>query len=384
MGLSMKSGRKASVKEVALVFFKLGLIAFGGPAAHIAMMEEEVVNKRKWITRQHFLDLVGATNLIPGPNSTEMAIHCGHERAGIAGLVVAGVSFIFPAVVLTGFLAHLYVEYGSVPEVTPFLLGIKPAVIAIILSAIYKLGKTALKNIQLAILGLIVIVASLVGVNEIIAILGAGIMGMLWFSIERSFKPEGLHSLFLVSLFSTTPVLANQISTVKLFGVFLKVGAVLFGSGYVLVAYLDGELIEKLGWLTRQQLLDAIAIGQFTPGPVLSTATFIGYQIQGLWGALAATTGIFLPSFLFVLLLNPMVPKLRSSPLAAGFLDSVNIAAVGIMTAVTFALGKSVLVDWRSWVILVVSVGITFGVKKANALWIVLGGGILGYVLRFF
>ncbi len=384
MGLSMKSGRKPSVKEVALVFFKLGLIAFGGPAAHIAMMEEEVVKKRKWITRQHFLDLVGATNLIPGPNSTEMAIHCGHERAGIAGLVVAGVSFIFPAVVLTGFLAHLYVEYGSVPEVTPFLLGIKPAVIAIILSAIYKLGKTALKNIQLAILGLIVIVASLVGVNEIIAILGAGIMGMLWFSIERSFKPEGLHSLFLVSLFSTTPVLANQISTVKLFGVFLKVGAVLFGSGYVLVAYLDGELIEKLGWLTRQQLLDAIAIGQFTPGPVLSTATFIGYQIQGLWGALAATTGIFLPSFLFVLLLNPMVPKLRSSPLAAGFLDSVNIAAVGIMTAVTFALGKSVLVDWRSWVILVVSVGITFGVKKANALWIVLGGGILGYVLRFF
>ena len=252
------------------------------------------------------------------------------------------------------------------------------------MSAIYKLGKTALKNIQLAILGLIVIVASLVGVNEIIAILGAGIMGMLWFSIERSFKPEDLHSLFLVSLFSTTPVLANQISTVKLFGVFLKVGAVLFGSGYVLVAYLDGELIEKLGWLTRQQLLDAIAIGQFTPGPVLSTATFIGYQIQGLWGALAATTGIFLPSFLFVLLLNPMVPKLRSSPLAAGFLDSVNIAAVGIMTAVTFALGKSVLVDWRSWVILVVSVGITFGVKKANALWIVLGGGILGYVLRFF
>ena len=196
MCLSMKSGRKANVKEVALVSFKLGLIAFGGPAAHIAMMEEEVVNRRKWITRQHFLDLVGATNLIPGPNSTEMAIHCGHERAGIAGLVVAGVSFIFPAVVLTGFLAHLYVEYGSVPEVTPFLYGIKPAVVAIILSAIYKLGKKALKNIQLGVLGLIVILASFAGVNEITAILGAGIMGTLWFSVERSFKDKGLQSVF--------------------------------------------------------------------------------------------------------------------------------------------------------------------------------------------
>jgi chromate transporter len=380
----MRNGRNGSLKEVALVFFKLGLIAFGGPAAHIAMMEEEVVDRRKWISRQHFLDLVGATNLIPGPNSTEMAIHCGHERAGIAGLVVAGVSFIFPAALLTGFLAHLYVQYGSVPEVSPFLYGIKPAVIAIILSAIFKLGKKALKNIQLAILGLIVVLASFLGVNEITAILGAGIMGMLWFSIEGGLKSKGLQSVFPISLVSSAPVLASQISTVKLFGVFLKVGAVLFGSGYVLVAYLDGELIEKLGWLTRQELLDAIAIGQFTPGPVLSTATFIGYQIQGVWGALAATVGIFLPSFLFVLLLNPVVPKLRSSSLTAGFLDSVNIGAVGIMIAVTISLGRSVLVDWRSWVVLVISVGVTFGVKKVNALWIVLGGAILGYMLRFF
>lgn len=363
--------------EVAQVFFKLGLIAFGGPAAHIAMMEEEVVTRRKWMSRQHFLDLVGATNLIPGPNSTEMTMHCGHERAGWKGLFVAGICFIFPAMVFTGALAWLYVTYGEVPAVEPFLYGIKPAVLAIILNAIYKLGKKALKNWELAVIGILVIIVSFLGLNEITAILGAGILGLIWFGGIK--KIGDFKNLLPVSYFALTQT--ASITSTKLFMVFLKIGAVLFGSGYVLVAYLDGELVEKLGWLTKSELLDAIAIGQFTPGPVLSTATFIGYQINGIGGALAATAGIFLPSFLFVLILNPIVPKLRRSPLAAGFLDAVNIAAVGIMIAVTFGLGMDILIDWRGWLIAILSILITFLIKKISAIYIVIAGALLGYLL---
>jgi chromate transporter len=373
---------KGKLTEVAGLFFKLGLIAFGGPAAHIAMMEDEVVTKRKWITRQHFLDLVGATNLIPGPNSTEMTMHCGHERAGGPGLFVAGVCFIFPAAVFTGFLAWLYVEYGKVPAIGPLLYGIKPAVIAIIISAIYKLGKKALKNWQLGIIGASVIGASFLGVNEISAILAAGVVGLAWLGFIRNRNNKTLKSFLPSILLSAGASTVKAVSNAKLFLVFLKIGAVLFGSGYVLVAYLDGELVEKLGWLTKQELLDAIAIGQFTPGPVLSTATFIGYQINGFWGAITATTGIFLPSFFFVLLLNPIVPKLRESALAAGFLDAVNIGAVGIMIAVTFRLGAEILVDWKAWIIAILSIIITFIFKKVNAFWIVIGGAVLGYVFN--
>ncbi|MCM4157321.1 chromate efflux transporter [Gramella sp. AN32] len=369
------------LKEVAGLFFKLGIIAFGGPAAHIAMMEEEVVTKRKWMSRQHFLDLVGATNLIPGPNSTEMTMHCGHERAGWKGLFVAGACFIFPAVVLTGILGWLYVEYGKVPAIEPFLYGIKPAVLAIILSAIYKLGKKALKNWQLGVIGVLVITASFLGVNEIMAILGAGAIGLLWFGVPKMLKKADSTFIFPLGIAGSLSLAVQGISNTKLFLVFLKIGAVLFGSGYVLVAYLDGELVEKLGWLTKQQLLDAIAIGQFTPGPVLSTATFIGFQVNGLGGALAATAGIFLPSFFFVLLLNPIVPKLRNSALAAGFLDAVNIAAVGVMIAVTIKLGEAVLTDWRAWLIAILSIVITFTFKKVNVVYIVLGGALLGYLL---
>jgi chromate transporter len=366
--------------EIVQVFFKLGLIAFGGPAAHIAMMEKEVVDKRKWMDRQHFLDLVGATNLIPGPNSTEMTMHCGHERGGWKGLFLAGISFIFPAVVLTGLLAWLYVTYGKVPAIEPFLYGIKPAVIAIILAAIFKLGKKALKNWQLGVIGAAVIAVSLAGVNEVTAILGGGIIGLLWFGIAGDGKAK-LKSITPLILLKAGAAAAPAFSTTKLFLVFLKIGAVLFGSGYVLVAYLDGELVEKLGWLSRQELLDAIAMGQFTPGPVLSTATFIGYQVDGFWGALAATAGIFLPSFLFVLLLNPIVPKLRKSALASGFLDAVNISAVGIMVAVTFNLCQNILIDWRAWTIALISVLVTFAFKKVSSLWIVIGGALLGYGL---
>lgn len=373
--------KEAHLSEVAKLFFKLGCIAFGGPAAHIAMMEDEVVTKRKWMSRQHFLDLVGATNLIPGPNSTEMTMHCGYERAGWKGLFVAGTCFIFPAVVFTGILAWLYVEYGKIPAVEPWLYVIKPAVLAIILAAIYKLGKKALKNWQLAVIGIAVIIASILGVNEITSILGAGLLGLIWLGIPKLNKVPKANFLAPAFIITAISGSAKAISTSKIFFIFLKIGAVLFGSGYVLVAYLDGELVEQLGWLTKTQLLDAIAIGQFTPGPVLSTATFIGFQLNGIYGAMAATLGIFLPSFLFVLLLNPIVPKLRKSVLAAAFLDAVNIGAVAIMIAVTYRLGDEILLDWRAWLIAILSILITFLVKKMNALWIVSGGALLGYLL---
>lgn len=370
------------LKELASLFFKLGVTAFGGPAAHIAMMEDEVIEKRKWMTREHFLDLVGATNLIPGPNSTEMVMHVGLQRAGFAGMLVAGICFIFPAALMTGILAWFYVQYGSLPAIEPFLAGIKPAVLAIILGAIIKLGKKALKENWYAVIGLGVIVAALFGINEVFAILAGGIIGMLAIQMSRRM---GFNSFLLFPL-GALPLLQTQvtegISAIKLFLVFLKVGAILFGSGYVLFAYLEGELIQGLGWLTEQQLLDAIAAGQFTPGPVLTTSTFIGYQIYGLPGAIAATVGIFLPSFLFVYLLNPLIPKLRESKWASAFLDAVNISAVGVMIAVLIDLGQSTLIDWRAWLIAAISVAITFGTKKVSSMWIIAGSALLGYLLH--
>ena len=374
--INMNSNNK--LLEVAKVFFKLGLIAFGGPAAHISMMEKEVVNKRKWMTSEHFLDLVGATNLIPGPNSTEMTMHCGYERAGWKGLFVAGLAFIIPAVLMTGTLAYFYITYGKIPDVAPFLYGIKPAVMAIILGALFKLGKKALKNWQLGSIGAMVIISSFLGVNEVTSILCAGLVGMIWFGRGGAISARSIAPILLLQ---TTPVLIKKVGLGKLFFVFLKIGAVLFGSGYVLIAYLDGELVENLGWLTKPELLDAIAIGQFTPGPVLSTATFVGYQIDGYWGAILATLGIFLPSFLFVLLLNPIIPKLRKSKLTRGFLDAVNIASLGIMAAVTLQLGYDVLIDWKSISIAIIATGITFGLKKVSSFWIVIGGSAIGYLL---
>lgn len=369
-------GNPSALKEVASVFFRLGLIAFGGPAAHIAMMEEEVVEKRKWMDRQHFLDMVGATNLIPGPNSTEMTMHCGYQRAGIAGLFVAGFSFIFPAVVLTGLLAWAYVEYGEVPAVKPFLIGIKPAVLAIIAAAVLKLGKKALKGWELGALGLLVIAASFAGANAVFALLGAGVIGALYFQIKKGLK--GPTSALLPLLLPASTTALAQISTMKIFWVFLKVGAVLYGSGYVLFAYLDAELVMR-GWMERQELMDAIAMGQFTPGPVLSTATFIGYQLGGFSGALAATLGIFLPSFFFVLILNPLIPKMRKSAFLGHFLDSVNVAAVAIMVVVLLQMGWDTLNDWRPIAIAALGMLATFGPKKMNAMWVVLGGAFLGF-----
>lgn len=375
------------IKEISLLFLKLGFIAFGGPAAHIAMMEDEVVTKKKWMDRQHFLDLIGATNLIPGPNSTEMAIHTGYHRGGFWGLIAAGISFILPAVLITGLLAYFYVQYGSLPEIKPFLYGIKPAVIIIILNAVYNLGRKAFKGKELIIIGASVALINFLGVNEIYSILAGGILGAVFIYLSEkkntlnSFVPFGL--LSFISFYFFQAVEKSDYSLNKLFFVFLKIGAVLFGSGYVLVAYLDGEIVQGLQWLSREELLDAVAIGQFTPGPVLSTATFIGYQIAGVTGALIATVGIFLPSFIFVLMINPIVPKLRSSKFFSVFLDAVNVSAIAVMFVVGLKLGAEVLIDWRSILIALLSAAAFFYFKKINSAYIVLGGAVLGYLLYY-
>ncbi|AUP81085.1 chromate efflux transporter [Flavivirga eckloniae] len=368
--------QKTKLIEIAKLFLKLGTIAFGGPASHIAMMEDEVVKKRQWMSQEHFLDLVGATNLIPGPNSTEMTMHCGHERAGWKGLFVAGICFIFPAVVITSVFAYLYQEYGQLPNVEPFIYGIKPAVIAIILMAAYRLAKKAIKNVELAILGIITITACLLGINEIAALFGCGLLGLIIYFIKKG--RTNLNSFIPLLMFQTIDPI--KIGTLKIFLTFLKVGAILYGSGYVLFAFLDTELVAN-GWLTRQALIDAVAIGQVTPGPVLSTATFIGWQMNGLWGAIAATAGIFLPSFLFVLILNPLIPKMRQSKIIRAFLDAVNVAAVALILAVCIEMIKDSVTDWRTILIAVMSLTTVFVFKKLNSAFIVLGGALIGYLL---
>lgn len=367
------------LKEIAQLFFKLGCISFGGPAAHIAMMEDEVVKKRKWMTHEHFLDLIGATNLIPGPNSTEMTMHCGHERGGWKGLFVAGISFIFPAVVITALFAWLYQQYGQLPKVEPFIYGIKPAVISIILMAAYRLGKKAIKTTELAILGILAFAVCFLGVNEIITLFGFGFIGLIVYLAKR--KSTNLNTFApLIFLQVIDPI---KIGSLKIFLTFLKVGAILYGSGYVLFAFLDSELVAN-GWLTRQELIDAVAVGQFTPGPVLSTATFIGWHMNGISGALAATIGIFLPSFLFVLILNPLIPKMRKSKYIGAFLDAVNVAAVALILAVCIQMGKDTLIDWRTIVIAIISLITVFYFKKLNSAFIVIGGAIIGYLLTLF
>ena len=367
------------LKQVAAVFFKLGLFAFGGPAAHIAMMEHEVVTKRAWMTREHYLDLIGATNLIPGPNSTEMTMHCGYQRAGKKGLFIAGISFIFPAVFITAILGYLYVLYGALPQVQPFIKGIQPAVIVIIASAVIKLGKKAVKNWELALLGTLFLAASLLGFDQVLVLFAGGLLGMCYFLIKSKMQSTTLAIAPLFMVFIVSEIGA-KLSSVGIFLKFLKVGSILYGSGYVLFAYLDTELVTTT-LLSQNQLIEAIGIGQFTPGPVLSTATFIGYQLGGFWGAIAATAGIFMPSFLFVWLLNPLIPKMRKSKVLGYFLDSINVAAVAIMLAVLITMSKQTLVDWQATLIAVVSVVLIFGFKKVSVMWVLIIGAILGYVL---
>ncbi|MND82908.1 putative chromate transport protein [compost metagenome] len=370
---------KTTLKDIATLFLKLGIIGFGGPAAHIAMMQDEVVHKRKWLSEQHFLDLIGATNLIPGPNSTEMAIHIGHEKAGWKGLVVAGLCFILPSVLITGFFAWLYKQYGQLPEFQPYIYGIKPAIIAIILGAVFPLAKKSLKSTELAIIGLAVLLCSLLQFNEIYLMFGAGFLALLLASIRNN-RGNNAYNIFPLTALQITNTVVLSVSNLKLFWIFLKIGSILYGSGYVLFAFLDTELVAT-GILSRQQLIDAIAVGQFTPGPVFSSVTFIGYQINGLTGAIVSTIGIFLPSFVFVALLNPLVKKMRNSKKFSIFLDAVNVASVAIIISVCFAMGKDTITDWRTIAITIVSIALTFGFKKINSAFIVVGGSLLGYIL---
>lgn len=371
---------KAELKDIARLFLKLGIIGFGGPAAHIAMMQKEVVEKRKWLTEQHFLDLIGATNLIPGPNSTEMAIHIGHEKGGWRGLLVAGLCFILPAVFITGVFAWLYKEYGKLPEIATFIYGIKPAIIAIILFAILPLAKKSFKTTELTIIGILVLIASLFNFYEIYLMFGAGFLA-LFLSYVRNSESTSINSFFPLTFLSISQVAILSATNAKLFWIFLKIGAILYGSGYVLFAFLDTELVAT-GLLSRQELIDAIAVGQFTPGPVFSSVTFIGYQMNGFYGALVATVGIFLPSFAFVVLLNPLVKKMRNSKLFSSFLDAVNVASVAIIISVCITMGSETITDWRTIVIAIASISILYKFKKINSAFIVIGGSLLGYLLH--
>jgi chromate transporter len=373
---------KTDLKEIAKLFLKLGTTAFGGPAAHIAMMRQEVVVKRKWLCEQHFLDLIGATNLIPGPNSTEMAIHIGQERGGWKGLLIAGLCFIMPAVLITGFFGWLYKIYGQLPQVQPFIYGIKPAIIAVILVAIYPLAKKSIQTIELGIIGVVALLLSLLGYSEIIILFGAGFVAMGLAAIRLK-KTNAAALLIPVSFADAQQQGFFSATNIGLFLSFLKIGAILYGSGYVLFAFLDSELVAK-GIISRQQLIDAIAVGQFTPGPVFSSVTFIGYQVNGISGAAISTIGIFLPSFLFVALLNPLVRKMRTSKLFTSFLNAVNVASIALIIVVCYQMGKDSIDDWRTILIAVCSGFILFKFNKINSAIIVFGGSIAGYLLHQF
>ncbi len=375
---------RGTVGEVLRLALRLGFTAFGGPAAHIAMLHDEVVVRRKWISEQRFLDLMGATNLIPGPNSTEMVIHVGHIRAGYAGLLAAGAGFILPAASIVLVLTWLYVEYGSTPAGEWLLYGIKPVIIAIVLQALWGLGRKAVKGVFLGVVGVAVFVLYLAGLDELLLLFGGGLLVML-VQYGRRRLDGGAGAAALVPWLGMASlgagVQAVPVSMGRLFLIFLKVGAVLYGSGYVLLAFLRNDLVVNLGWLTDQQLLDAVAVGQFTPGPVFTTATFVGYVLGDFPGAVLATLGIFLPSFIFVAAISPLIPRLRDSALVASILDGVNVAALGLMAAVTWELGQAAVVDWLTALLAIVAAVLLFRFRL-NSAWLVLGGAIVAVVYR--
>lgn len=365
------------LRELAAIFFKLGCTAFGGPAAHIALMEDEFVSRRRWLSRQHFLDLMGATSLIPGPNSTEMALHVGYERRGWAGLFVAGLAFLLPAVALVTGIAYLYHRYGSLPAVEPVIAGIQPVVLAVILGAVWKLGKKAVTGWQTGLIGLLVAAAALAGADPVLTLFAGTILGGLFLRIAVTGGKAALFALPALSwtAAATAPQATADLGRLALF--FLKVGAILYGSGYVLVVFLEDGLVKDLGWLTEQQLLDAIAVGQLTPGPVLSTAAFVGFLVAGFAGAGTAAAAIFLPSFIFVAILNPLVPKLRRSPWTARFLDAVNATAVALMAAVLIQLSAQALTGVLPWILALASAVALLRFKIA-APWLILAGAVAG------
>ena len=374
--------RSTSLWTLGLLFLRLGTTAFGGPAAHIAMMEDEVVRRRRWLTRDEFLDLLGATNLIPGPNSTELAIHIGHRQAGWPGLLVAGVSFSLPAVLIVAAFAWAYVRYGSLPQVAGVLYGVKPVIITIVLQALWSLGRTAIKTKFLLLVALAAVVLTFLRVHELLVLFGAGVIVGLTRVIARQIRSgRNLISVSPLALFlQASTATAAPFGLWPLFLFFMKVGAVLYGSGYVLLAFIRADLVERWHWLTETQLLDAIAVGQVTPGPVFTTATFIGYVLGGAQGALVATLGIFLPAFFFVAVSGPLVPRIRKSPTAGAFLDGVNAAALALMLVVTYELGRAAIVDLKTIILAVISAVILFRFRL-NSAWLILGGAVIGLLL---
>lgn len=374
----------ANLREVIALFLRLGITAFGGPAAHIALMHDEVVTRRKWVSDQEFLDLNGATNLIPGPNSTELAIHLGYARAGWWGLIAAGASFIIPAMLIVMALAWAYVEFGTMPQAGALFYGIKPIIIVIVAQALWLLGRKAVKNVATGIAGAAALVAYFFGANEILLLLVAGIVVMV-IENAKHFRNMNLFGLAqgtapTISLSLLLSFAPSTFSLPLLFFTFLKIGSVLYGSGYVLLAFLQKDFVENLGWLTQQQLLDAIAVGQFTPGPVFTTATFIGYILGGVPGALVATLGIFLPSFFLVAITHPFIPRLRQSKWLSALLDGVNVASAGLMAGVTIQLARAAFIDAPTIALGVVAAILLFRFK-INSTWLVLGGALVGLLL---
>lgn len=365
--------------EVARVFLRLGVVSFGGPAAHIALMEEEIVRRRRWLTREKFLDLLGAANVIPGPNSTELAIHIGYERAGWPGLIVAGACFIVPAAVLVAALAWGYVRYGWLPAIAGILAGVKPVVIAIVAQAIWNLGRGVLSSRVTLVLGIACLIAALLGAHELslLALAGATMWALATWPQRHDDAP--VRGLGVAAAAASAAAAPAVFSLGGLFLVFLKIGSVLFGSGYVLLAFLRADFVVRLGWLSERQLLDAVAVGQVTPGPVFTTATFVGYLLGGATGAVVATIGIFLPAFVFVAASGPLLPRLRRSPGARAALDGVNVASLALMAAVTIQLARSALTGPAGIALAVASV-VALMRFRVSAAWLVLAGALLGLV----
>jgi chromate transporter len=378
--------RSEALRQLAALFLRLGTLAMGGPAAHIAMMEDEVVRRRRWMTHERFLDVLGVCNLIPGPNSTEMAIHIGQLRAGVAGLVVAGACFILPAAAIVLAIAWMYVRYGAMPQAVGLLYGIKPVIIAVVLQALWGLGRTAIKSRLLAAIAIVSFIAALFDVNDMIVLIGGGVVMMAIRAVEDRDAARATLAAFPTVASGVKPAaiaaaaVAVPFSLTTLFLFFLKVGAVLFGSGYVLLAFLRTDLVDRLHWLTQAQLLDAIAVGQVTPGPVFTTATFIGYLLGGFRGAAVATLGIFLPSFFFVSISGPLIPHLRRSPLAGAFLDGVNVGAWALMAAVTLFLARAAVVDVVTTILAIASAFVLIR-YRVNSAWLVIGGGLIGLAM---
>jgi chromate transporter len=374
------------VREVAWVFLRLGTIAFGGPAAHTAMMRDELVRRRGWISDERFVDLIGATNLIPGPNSTELAIHLGFDRARWRGLAAAGACFILPAALMVTGLAWAYVTYGDTPAVEGILYGIVPAVIAIIANALFGLLRTVITTIWLGVLVIAALVADLLGVNELLVLAAGAVLAAAVRVIRDPPSRHQLHSLLIAPLLGAAgqPVFPDPTGgqLAQLFATMLKIGAVLYGSGYVLLAFLRGDFVDRLGWITQQQLIDAVSIGQVTPGPVFTTATFIGYVVAGPIGAFLATLAIFIPSFVFVGLLTRLTDKLRSSPWTSALLDGVNATALALMAGVSYQLARTAIVDLVTLAIAVVTLLLVWK-TKLNTAWYIAAGALIGIGYTF-